>query len=321
MNKIAVIGGSGFIGTKLISLLMDSDYEVVNVDKVPSSKHGGITQIADIRHKESFKPLLKNCDSVILLAAEHRDDVSPNSLYYDVNVRGTQNVLDAMDELGIKNIFFTSSVAVYGLNKDKPNENHLVDPFKHYGKSKWKAEEVLTKWQKSSNDKVLNIIRPTVVFGENNRGNVYNLLSQIASGKFMMIGNGQNKKSMCYVRNVISFIKFCMENNKQGINIYNYIDKPDLTMTELVNIIGGYMGKPISNIKIPYYLGMLAGYGFDLLSFVTRKKLPVSSVRIKKFCATTVFCADKIKNTGYEAPYTLEQALQQTIKSEFINDK
>ena len=54
----------------------------------------------------------------------------------------------------------------------------------------------------------MTIIRPTVIFGEKNRGNVYNLLKQIASGKFLMIGKGQNRKSMAYVGNVVAFIKY-----------------------------------------------------------------------------------------------------------------
>ena len=56
---------------------------------------------------------------------------------------------------------------------------------------------------------------------------------------------------------------------------------------------------------IPYWLGMLGGYGFDMLAFVTRKKLTVSSVRVKKFCATTEFDASKALATGFKAPYTL----------------
>ena len=108
-----------------------------------------------------------------MLAAEHRDDVSPISLYYDVNVRGTKNVLDAMDKANVKNIIFTSSVAVYGLNKISPNENHSIDPFNHYGKSKWQAEIIIKNWyEKDPIGKSVTILRPTVIFGERNRGNV-----------------------------------------------------------------------------------------------------------------------------------------------------
>jgi nucleoside-diphosphate-sugar epimerase len=127
--------------------------------------------LGDVRNPADIEKALQNKNTVVLLAAEHRDDVSPVSLYYDVNVQGTKNVLAAMDKTGVKNIIFISSVAVYGLNKKNPNESHPADPFNHYGKSKWQAEETLRKWYNNSpQDKSLTIIRPTVIFGERNRG-------------------------------------------------------------------------------------------------------------------------------------------------------
>ena len=82
-----------------------------------------------------------------------------------------------MDKYDIKNLIFTSSVAIYGLNKNNPCENHPQDPFNHYGKSKWKAEQIIKKWYEND-PKNKSVVRPTVIFGERNRGNVYNLLKQ-----------------------------------------------------------------------------------------------------------------------------------------------
>lgn len=93
------------------------------------------------------------------------------------------------------------------------------------------AEEALRGWYNNNpQDKSLTIIRPTVIFGERNRGNVYNLLKQIASGKFLMVGKGTNYKSMAYVGNIAAFIKYHLENTKPGYQVFNYIDKPDVNM-------------------------------------------------------------------------------------------
>ena len=150
-----------------------------------------------------------------------------------------------MEANNIKRIVFTSSVAVYGLNKQNPNEDHPADPFNHYGKSKWQAEQVLQEWYKTHPDWNINIPRPTVIFGERNRGNVYNLLRQISGGKFLMEGKGNNKKSMAYVGNIVAFIKFLIENKTEGYNIYNYIDKPDFTMNELVDHVSKVLKLPL----------------------------------------------------------------------------
>lgn len=317
--KTLIIGGSGFVGSRLLSEVDTTKY--INLDKQQSPFFENITIIGDIRDKADLDAIFKDVDSVVLLAAEHRDDVSPNSLYYDVNVVGTQNVLTAMDKYGVKNLFFTSSVAVYGLNKDNPDEKHTIDPFNHYGKSKWKAEEVIKSWYDvNPNNKSVTIVRPTVIFGERNRGNVYNLLKQIASGRFMMVGKGENKKSMAYVGNVVSFIKNSINSKKLGYQVYNYVDKPDLTMNELTKQVEVSLNKNIPSIKIPYFVGMSIGYFFDVLAKVARKKLSISSVRIKKFCAVTQFSAEKIQNE-FAPPFTLQEGLDQTLKFEFSDKK
>ncbi len=319
--KITLIGGSGFVGTRLIDLLHQDSYEIQNIDKQQSHFFPDFTVIGDVRDKEKMIELLKGTEVVVLLAAEHRDDVTPITKYYDVNVTGMQNTLAAMEANGVKRIIFTSSVAVYGLNKKNPDEDHPKDPFNHYGRSKWQAEEVLQEWYKTHSDWNVNILRPTVIFGERNRGNVYNLLKQISGGKFAMVGKGENKKSMAYVGNIVAFIKFLIENKQVGYNVYNYIDKPDFTMNELVAHVSKVLNKHIPATHFPYWLGMTGGYCFDVLAWMLKKKLTVSSVRVKKFCATTQFDASKVATSGFRAPYTLGEGLARTLEFEFVHPK
>ncbi len=148
-NKKMIIGGSGFVGSRLMSLLDPLSFS--NLDKNPSPFFNDITVIGNIKYLDQII-FPKNINSVVLLAAEHRDDVSPISLYYDINVEGTKNILEKMDEYGVKNLIFTSSVAIYGLNKSNPNEMHSEDPFNHYSKSKWQAEKVIKEWYENEPD-------------------------------------------------------------------------------------------------------------------------------------------------------------------------
>jgi nucleoside-diphosphate-sugar epimerase len=317
MKRICIIGGSGFVGTRLISLLQDGN-TILNLDKASSAAHGALSQMADVREPESFTAQLAGKDAVILLAAEHRDDVSPTSLYYDVNVDGMRNVLQAMDTQGVKNIVFTSSVAIYGMNQaSPPTETSPEAPFNHYGKSKWQAEQVLQEWIAKGEGRNALVIRPTVIFGEENRGNVFNLLKQIYSGKFLMIGNGRNRKSMAYVGNIVAFIKYKLEQGFSGVEIFNYVDKPDFDMNTLVSEIYRHKGQSAPKLRIPYPIGILGGYCFDLLAKVTGKKLPISSIRVKKFCSSTEINADKLATSGFVRPVDFKEGLQQTLTSEF----
>lgn len=320
--NIKLIGASGFVGTRLLDLLKDyPEYELQNIDLQPSHFFNDLTVIGDVREQEQMDRMLAGGDLVVLLAAQHRDDVTPISLYYDTNVEGMKVTLKAMEKNGIKRIVFFSSVAVYGLNKNNPDENHPADPFNHYGKSKWQAEQVLQEWYKTHPDWNIDIVRPTVIFGERNRGNVYNLLHQISSGKFLMVGPGTNVKSMAYVGNIVAFVKFMIEQVTTGYNVFNYIDKPDVNMNDLVAHVEKVLNKHIPSTHYPYWLGMFGGYCFDLLAKITGKKLAVSSVRVKKFCSTTQFDSTKAMNSGFVPPFTLKEGLARTLEFEFVHPK
>lgn len=311
------------MGTRLLDLLKDCpEYKLRNIDLVQSHFFPQLTEIGDVREQEQMDIMLAGSDVVVLLAAQHRDDVTPTSLYYDTNVGGIEVTLKAMEKNGIKRLVFFSSVAVYGLNKPNPNENYSPkEPFNHYGKSKWQAEQVVDKWHQNHPDWNIGIVRPTVIFGERNRGNVYNLLNQIQSGHFLMVGKGENQKSMAYVGNIVAFVKFMIENVKEGYNVFNYIDKPDMTMNELVAHVSEVLKKHIPATHFPYWMGMMGGYCFDLLAKITGKKLTVSSVRVKKFCATTQFDSSKAMNSGFEPPFTLKEGLARTLEFEWVHPK
>ena len=324
--NITMVGASGFVGTRLIDLLSKEEnrnnYAIRNIDLEHSHFFDTLTVIGDVRDQSQMDSMLAGTDVVILLAAQHRDDVTPTSLYYDTNVGGMKVTLNAMEKNGIKRLVFFSSVAVYGLNKPNPNEDYSPkEPFNHYGKSKLQAERVAEDWFEKHPDWNIDIIRPTVIFGERNRGNVYNLLKQISSGKFLMVGKGDNKKSMAYVGNIVAFVKYMIDNVTEGYNVFNYIDKPDCTMNELVAHVSAVLKKSIPTIHFPYWMGMMGGYCFDLIAKITGKKLTVSSVRVKKFCSTSQFDSSKVGTSGFVPPYTLKEGLARTLEFEFVHPK
>ena len=316
--KVLILGGSGFIGTRLCNRLQrNSKFEFDILDKCISNEFPEKTFLCDIRYPISYS---NNGSIIINLAAEHQDNVSPLSLYYEANVVGAENTCSLARIQRCRTIIFTSSVAVYGFAPINTDESGSIAPFNEYGRSKWEAEQVYKKWQSEDpHNRVLVIVRPTVVFGERNRGNVYNLLRQIVSGKFVMVGNGLNRKSMAYVENVAAFLEYSLD-FKPGVHIFNYIDKPDFTMNALVLLVNNLLGRAASiKFRIPFFFGMLIGFGFDIAAKITEKKFSISAIRVKKFCANSVY-QSAVESTGFTPPISLNEAIEKTVRFEFMED-
>lgn len=311
---INIIGGNGFLGKNLSDLLKSKSYSFKIFDK--SLKNENYVDITSLQSLNNISP----CDALINLAAEHRDDVFPKSLYDDVNVEGSRNICEYAKNNNINKIIFTSSVAIYGFAPPNTDETGRANYFNDYGRTKYLAEQIYKDWQAEDPEKrSLVIVRPTVIFGEGNRGNVYNLLKQIAFGRFVMFGNGKNKKSMAYIDNVVAFLEYSLS-FKPGVHIYNYIDKPDFDMNSLVSEVRKTLfSKNNVGLRLPAFLGISIGYLADFVAKVTGKQLPVSIIRVKKFMGTTQF-ASSLNETGFVSPVSLEEGLARTLRYEFLED-
>lgn len=316
-SKITIIGGSGFVGTNLCQKLADRQisFEIIDIKK--SQRFPDKCKIGDVRNIESLRSTITG-DVVVNLAAVHRDDIRDKSEYVRTNVDGAENVAQVCSEKRIRKIVFTSSVAVYGFAEPGTDETGAINPFNEYGKTKNQAEEKLRAWQ-SSGDNDLIIVRPTVIFGEGNRGNVYNLLKQIASGKFVMVGAGKNRKSMAYIGNIVAFLEKCIETDREYA-VFNYVDTPDLDMNTLVRQVRKVLkGKDSVGLRLPHWIGIILGYAADGFTSLTGKKLPLSSIRVKKFCSSTAFASAKEELDGFTPPFALQEGIDRTLHSEFIS--
>jgi GlcNAc-P-P-Und epimerase len=315
-GAIVLLGGSGFIGTRLAPLLT-RDYTDVRVgDTLPSKAFPHLWTRCEVRQSESLSPVLAGASAIINLAAEHRDDVRPVSRYFETNVMGAKNVCDAAEAASIGRIVFTSSASVYGFHPEPVDENGPFTPFNAYGKTKLEAESVYREWAAKDSSRTLVIVRPTVIFGEGNRGNVYNLLRQIAGKRFFMVGSGNNFKSMAYVGNVAAFLIHTLS-LPAGVHTFNYVDLPDMSTRQLVDHVQRRLGYPPRLLHLPRGLALTGGHVLDLLARLTGRTFPISAVRIRKFCENTQFRADKARQSGFVPPFTLTEALDRTIDAEF----
>lgn len=315
-NAVSVLGGSGFIGTRLVALMRQRQLACGIGDLRPSLSFPDIHTECDVRKFESLIPVVAGASIIVNLAAEHRDDVYPISRYHETNVAGAEQVCNAARNEDAKMIVFTSSAAVYGFHPQPVDENGPFAPFNEYGKTKLEAEGVYRRWAAEDPSRTLVIVRPTVVFGEGNRGNVYNLLRQISSRRFCMVGNGKNVKSMAYVGNVAAFIVHSFS-FQPGIHIFNYVDQPDMTTKELIDHVSRCLGRASKTPSLPLPVAMAGAHLLDAVARLTGRTFPISAVRVRKFCENTRFRAERALQTGFSPPYSLREALDLTIRTEF----
>ena len=317
VNPIVVFGGSGFIGTRLVARLKELGHEIRIGDLELSKKFPELYTSCDVRNASTMRGILAGADAIINLAAEHRDDVRPVSRYHETNVEGARQVCLAARDSKVQTLIFTSSVAVYGFQPFAVDEEGPFEPFNPYGETKLLAEGIYRDWAVEDPARKLVIIRPTVVFGEGNRGNVYNLLRQIASGRFIMVGAGTNRKSMAYVGNVADALVHSLSLGS-GIHVFNYADTPDMNMNELVGLVNRSLGHPTPNrLRIPFRLAMAGGCILDGIARITGRTFPISAVRVRKFCENTQIKASRIQSSGFDPRFSLEEAMNTTILNEF----
>ncbi len=324
-----ITGGAGFVGTNLGQALAAEGEAFRILDRRPSQLFADRGQILDILDADQLAQSMSG-ETIYHLAAEHRDDVRPLDLYEKVNVEGTRNVARAAALRGVARIVFTSSVAVYGFAAPGTGEDGPINPFNEYGRTKYAAEGVLREWQAGDPARrSLVILRPTVIFGPGNRGNVFNLFSQIASGRFLMVGNGRNLKSMAYVENIVAFLRH-VARAPAGVHLFNYVDKPDQNMNDLVaHVRETVLKKPGTGPRLPLPVGMALGHLADGVARVTGRKLPVSAIRVKKFVSTTAFSSaahgagadwgQGTETAGFTAPVPLAEGIRRTLEAEFLH--
>jgi len=317
--KYILIGGSGFIGQHFFKRLENKIVLNLDIDSGINNIEFEYCDILNYSDLESINLSKWSELTVIHLAAVHFDF---QTTFYETNVTGTRNVLKFLSNHdNIKKYVFFSSVATYGDSEIGKDENSLQTPNNDYGKSKLEAEKLIKSWHNTNQKIQTIIIRPAVVFGEFNFGNVFNLFQQIRSKKFAIIGNGKNIKSIAYSGNIVDSVMFSLENISDSLFTYNYCDYPQKNISEQSNLISSLLGynKPL---KVMFWITKFITIPIDLLEKLLKIDLKINSMRVRKFTTPTYFIADKIRNKGYKQNISIKKAFLRTnfwIESVDIN--
>lgn len=313
--KILLTGSEGFVGGYLRKELEKTGYIVYCIDRVKLSRVNYFCfDLSDeiLNLEKSFKDEI--FDLVIHLAAAKGDYNLKYDDFYRDNVIASKKLITLIKSLNIKSVIAYSTVSVYGHdNKIKSEEAELV-PNNDYGTTKLESENLFIEWYNLDPVKnKLTILRPSVIYGENNFANMYNLLNQLNKKIPITVGNGNYIKSMVAVENIVDMTLFTME-NLDSLQIYNCTDKPYPKLKEVIQYISEIKGFSKPKIVIPEWFAYFIGVIFEFFSFMIRKDLRITRERIYKFTMATDYRSEKLAGVGYIQKHSVKDRVQNMAK-------
>lgn len=320
--RILITGSNGFVGSRLMYYLEERGEQVWGIDRSTDCnyKTHPNTMIGDIRFMEDLRKLPGAFDLIIHAAAEKHDFGVSGEAYFDTNEGGTRVLMQYADEIACKKVIYYSTVSVYG-HQDKPcDETAEYKSNTIYGDSKFAGEKVIWEWMKNDASKEVVTLRPSVIYGTYNFANMYNLIHQMYTSPKLMIGSGNNIKSMVALDNLCDMTYFMFDKMKPGVQNLNCIDKPYVTVNDVMKIVAKTKGFQMPSLRIPYFIAYSIGLVFDVLGKITGKDYRLNSDRVTKFVTATDYRAEKIREMGYVQQHSIEDAMTRMVEW-YVQDK
>lgn len=322
-KRVLVTGASGLIGRAVCErLLAANKYDLKVQVRNPSQARAAVGATVDLTKVQmeeadftrvgdrEMRYLTKGCHTVVHAAGlVHQPDAQYQE-YEVVNVRATQLLAEAAANNGVKELIFLSSVAVYGAGPYEMIEE--AAPLKGvtpYAVSKMTSEMWLQRFQ--GIPKVI-ILRPSMVFGEGDRGNLLTLIRNVKSNKYKHVGGGVAGKSVIYSRDLAEAIQLCVDVVPEGIHIFNVSNPEPVSVKELTESIAGALGMSRKIASVPE--GFFR-FGVKAAELLIKDKSPITTDQLDKLTTTTTCSVQKLSSaTGFKNRTPLEKALEAEIK-------
>ena len=304
-KKIIISGINGFIGCNLKNYLVNK-YKTLGVSRKENKpKH-------IISYSKFSVDDLKGVKTFIHLAGKAHDvkNVSSKDEYFQVNTALTKKLFDLYLQSSCEVFVFLSSVkAIADKVVGTLDENYKANPITAYGKSKLAAEEYILS-QKLPKNKRVYILRPCMVHGPNNKGNLNLLYNFVSKGVPYPFGAFNNKRSFVSVENLCFVIKELIENKDIPNGVYHMADDEAISTNQLIQVLGDAIERPSKIWNLNTNLVRFIGKIGDVLP------LPIDTERVEKLTENYVVSNKKIKKAiQKELPLTTKQGLIKTFKS------
>lgn len=320
IKTIVIFGGTGFIGSHFTKFLIDNNLadKIYLFDLKPPNKLFNFdTKIVkyirgDVRNPIPVKLFSDNILMVINLAAIHREPGHIDSEYFETNLLGADNICHFLDAVHCKNLIFTSSISPYGLSEAIKDETTVPCPATPYGCSKLVAEKIHQIWQaKDIKSRRLVIVRPGVVFGPGEGGNVSRLIKSVIGRYFFFVDNHSTRKAGIYVKELCNAMWWVsQEQNKNGetVSLFNASMNPSPSISEYIKAICKVRGIKRFIPNLPFRALIVIAH---LIEFITKPlgiSHPFSPIRIQKLVRSNNIFPLYLMVHNYHFQYSLEVA-------------
>jgi nucleoside-diphosphate-sugar epimerase len=327
MKCAVIFGGTGFIGVFFAKFLLAQGFfkkvylaDIVSTEDKSSEFIKKIFENdsrikfvnADVRNPIDIFFSDDKVELIANFAAIHREPGHAAFEYYETNILGAENVSAFAEKVNCCRIIFTSSIAPYGISEEEKNEKTIPIPASPYGSSKLVAEKIHQIWQaKDSKNRILQIVRPGVVFGPGEGGNVSRLIKAVLHRYFFYMGNKDTRKAGVYVKELCHAMWWELNrqrNKKHHVSIFNMSMNPGPSIQDYVKTVCKVAKIRRFVPEIPYRMLLIASYFIEFVTKPLNIKHPFSPVRIKKLVRSNNILPSYLVENGYKYQYTLESA-------------
>jgi UDP-glucose 4-epimerase len=309
--RYVITGGSGYIGGRLTELLVERDEteRIVILDVRPPDVPWPKTEYVrgDVRDRRAMRELLERerPDALVHLAFL-LNPIRDEALMYDIDVNGTQTVLQAASEVGTEQVLVTSSASAYGAFPENPvpiAEDQPVrgQPDFSYARDKAEADRVCQLWAADHPDRVMTIVRPSIVFGPN----VDNYISRgIENSAFLPVMDGVEAEfQLTHEDDVVTAISGLLDGREAGA--FNIAGDGTLTWRESAEMVGTKVRE--MSFKTVYRI-----YSWAWKLHVPRVESPAGNLHFLRY--PWIVSNEKLKATGWEPTYTAREVFEQTMR-------
>ena len=305
MQLYIITGNKGFVGVNLSMYLTKRNKNILGVSRAPLRK--------EISYENLNAEILNNSKGFIHLAGKAHDlkKNSADSIYFEVNTDLTKTLFDQFLNSTCEVFIYMSSVkAAADALEGVLTEDVKSKPITVYGKSKLAAENYILSKDLPKNKRVY-ILRPCMIHGPGNKGNLNLLYRFVSKGIPYPFGLYKNKRSFLSIDNLCFIINELIENTKIKSGIYNVADDDSLTTTTLVEIIGNVLNRPTKILNTPKLLINVCAKIGDFIP------LPINSERVQKLTESYQVSNSKIKKALNidKLPMSAEEGICKTIES------